>query len=487
MRAASTSGDGLFQQAAAAVLLFESAGPNPAMDLLRVTGIVIVPFSIIAPFMGVLIDRIERRKILVWTPALRAAVAALIALTALRESSWLFMLAVLVILSLNRLFLATLSAVLPQLVPEEDLVVANASSSTAGAGANVVGQAVGAIVADLNSRLTAGLAGAAFLASGQLARELPVHRGLVVEPAPWRDEVRRVISESRDGFETMRRAPRVAKGMQAIALLQLLVGVLVAILLHFLVGELGLGPSSGFTMLAVLALGVGAGVLIVPIVIERLGAATTIRLAFVVGAIGCAIPAGSLDRFLMSLAAGLVGIAYALVKIPVDTIVQEDIADETRGRAFSVYDMLFNGARIAGTAVSAVAYELGLGTRAQTTIAAAGFLFVATQIRMPKRSSDHVAATERHGRPVEPPTLSGPIPVGSLVRIFAADGAQAEDEPRAILAEGREIGVELLWRGRETIGGRQRRVLGVAIGRHGLRLVADRASGGWEVTDAWSR
>lgn len=471
------------------MLLFESAGANPAMDLLRVTGIVLVPFSLIAPFMGVLIDRMERRTILVWTPVVRAAVAGLLALTALGESSALFMTAVLVILSLNRFFLATLSAVLPQLVPEEDLVVANASSSTAGAGANVTGQAVGSLAAEwLGGRATAALSGIAFAAGGLIARDLPVHRGLIVEPAPWREEIRRVVAELREGFGEMREAKRVARGMRAIGMLQFLVGVLVAILLHFLVGELGLGPSSGFAMLAVLALGVGAGVLVVPFLVERLGPSATMRAAFVIGAAGCALPVASLNRGLMSIAAGLVGVAYALVKVPVDTIVQEDIADEARGRAFSVYDMLFNGARIIGTAVSAVAYELGVGTRVQTSVAAVLFLVVALQSSVPPRLRQDGSPMPRRDRPpTAPATDAAPIPRGSLVRIVAADGTLGEDEPIAITLDGADRPVELLWRGRETARGRERRVLGIATGAQGLRLVADPVSGGWEVTDTWDR
>lgn len=542
VRAASQMGDGLFQQAAVAVLLFEKASSNPALDLLGVTAVVIVPFSFIGPFTGVAIDRFDRRKILTYTPIVRAILAVLIATTFIGTHDVYFLIAVLLVLSLNRFFLATLAAVLPQLVPERDLVVANSASSTTSSVGTVSGHAIGTLVSEwFGGRAAAALASVGFIASGRLARSMPVRRGLAVDKAPLRQEFVRVIRETRDGFKEMQAAPRVRQGMLAIGLLQFLVGVLVAILMHYLIAELNLGPSSGFSMLAVLAVGVGAGVLIVPWITERLQLASTIRVAFLVGALGTMLPLGSLSRGLMSISAGMVGAAYALVKIPVDTIVQQDIEDEVRGRAFSFYDVLFNGSRILGTATSAIIYEFGVGTRAQMTITTIAFAAIAVGLRVPGRrvyepkdgeplirdrqvmpnrppeqvapasAADASAATttgEPYGpgesarrqvldpgsmrpfsklsrkeapevRPVVPP------PVGSLVRVLAPAGGRAEEEPSAISLDGSEVPVNLLWRGRSVQGGREQRVIGVETSTFGARLIADADSGGWEITAVW--
>lgn len=499
VRAASQIGDGLFQQAAAAVLLFEQASSNPAMDLVRISAVVIVPFTLIGPFTGVAIDRLDRRKILVWTPIARAIFAIAIALTVIAGSKNMFLLAVLVVLSLNRFFLATLAAVLPQLVPEEDLVVANSASSTSGAVANVGGQAIGALTSEwLSGRTTSALASIGFIASGRLARDLPVHKGLNEAKAPLREEFRRVISETRDGFNEMQAAPRVRNGMVAITLLQFLVGVLVAILLHYLVAELGLGPSSGFSMLAVLAVGIGAGVLIVPWITERIELAATIRIAFLVGAFGTMLPLGSLSRPLMAVSAGMVGVAYALVKIPVDTIVQQDIDDEVRGRAFSMYDVIFNTARILGTAASAIVYELGVGTRAQMTVTTLGFAAVAVGLRVPGRPVYEPAADapiidppEAEMRRTQPSKreLSNSIlpPVGSLVYIVPLGNGRPEEEPAALMIDGAPHRVSMLWRGRRAEDGIERRVLGLSTDTYGVRVVADPVSGSWEITAIWSK
>jgi MFS family permease len=54
------------------------------------------------------------------------------------------------------------------------------------------------------------------------------------------------------------------------------------------------------------------------------------------------------------LGAFLLGLAAQAVKICVDTIVQESIDDEFRGRVFSVYDVLFNSAFVSAAAVASL-------------------------------------------------------------------------------------------------------------------------------------
>jgi hypothetical protein len=50
----------------------------------------------------------------------------------------------------------------------------------------------------------------------------------------------------------------------------------------------------------------------------------------------------------------LIGMSAQAVKICVDTIVQENVEDEFRGRVFAFYDMLFNCAFVASAAVASL-------------------------------------------------------------------------------------------------------------------------------------
>ncbi len=132
----------------------------------------------VIPFVGVFIDRWDRRKILVYTPSGRAALAALLPLTILGgDATPAFYVVGLIVLSANRLFLATASAVLPRLVPEEDLLVANSVAATGGSIATVTGLGIGAAAAELiGGSRTALLAAIAFGVAAALAGRVPVGR-----------------------------------------------------------------------------------------------------------------------------------------------------------------------------------------------------------------------------------------------------------------------------------------------------------------------
>src|SRR5919108_440797 len=80
-RVVSQIGDGMFQLAAADLLLFDDPGPNPALKLTAIVAVTLIPFSLIVPFVGVFIDRWDRRKILAYTPMFRAALAGLVPVT----------------------------------------------------------------------------------------------------------------------------------------------------------------------------------------------------------------------------------------------------------------------------------------------------------------------------------------------------------------------------------------------------------------------
>src|SRR5262249_20587362 len=77
-----------------------------------------------------LIDRWSRRRILLVTPVIRAACA--LSLVAMHGDGWVLYLPTLVIVSLNRFYLSTAGAVMPLVVGETDLLVANSLASAAG-------------------------------------------------------------------------------------------------------------------------------------------------------------------------------------------------------------------------------------------------------------------------------------------------------------------------------------------------------------------
>lgn len=102
--------------------------------------VLLLPYSFIGPFAGVLLDRWQRRQVFLYGNLLRTALACGTAGLMLASApDWLFYASALSVTAVNRFVLAGLSASLPRVVDAERLVVANSLSPTAGTVAATLG------------------------------------------------------------------------------------------------------------------------------------------------------------------------------------------------------------------------------------------------------------------------------------------------------------------------------------------------------------
>jgi MFS family permease len=481
-RATSQLGDGLFQLAAAALLLFEHPGRNPALTLTALVAVTLIPFSALVPFAGVFIDRWDRRRILTLTPVVRAILAALLPLAAIRgKEGPLFYAIALVVLSANRLFLATLSAVLPQLVPGRDLLVANSVAATGGSLANVSGLALGALVAHWSSgRLASIVASIAFAGAAVLARGIPVRSERRGRARAMGQELRVVLGDLLEGFRRVRRSQRVSFAMSAVGMGQILVGYTTGVTAVVFIARLHLDTASVGALLGAVGFGLGLGVVAVPLVGRKLRPDTIVPISFSIGGIGVLVSASSLTRGRMTVGAVIVGLSYAFAKIPVDTIVQEDMPDAFRGRAFAVYDMLFNVARVAGTAIAAGFVEASF--RVGRLMIGGGFCYFLASAALGTWARRITGVRWSRRSHIEPG--GGPISFGDgeVVTVRAYAGSRADEEPRAIVVAGREIPVaDIDWRATVERDGERRRVFIARVGGARIRLAHVESSSLWEV------
>lgn len=487
-RVASQLGDGIFQLATAKLLLFDNPGTNPALTLTALVAVTLVPFSVLAPLVGVFIDRWDRRKILTITPVVRAALAATLPLTIFgTDTSPAFFAVALVVLSANRLFLATTSAVLPRLVPEDDLLVANSVAATGGSLANVAGLGLGAATAALVGGSRAALVAAcAFAVAALLARSLPIGSGRPRRRTQLRHALAPVLGDLADGLRHIRATPRVLFAFSAVASGQLLVGLVTGAITVVFISRLHLGVGSISTLLGAIGFGLGAGVVIVPLVARRLREDFIVPLSFAIGGFGVLLTAASLTRGRMTAGGVIVGLSYAFAKIPVDTIVQEEMPDEYRGRAFSVYDMLFNVARVAGTGLAAAAVEAGVSVDRIVAGGGVGYLFTSAALLLWARTivgmrfGRRRAASESERAVTRSSGLA--IPAGEMVTVRAYAGSRADEEPRAVVVGGREVPVDSVeWRGVQERSGERRRVFVVRLDGRRVRLAHIESSSLWEI------
>ena len=133
-RLVSQAGDGIITAGVGTYVFFNaSTFPSPAAGA-AAFAVLYLPYSLIGPFAGVLIDRWSRRQILVWSArapvGVRGADRGADGRGQPRRRRCTS--AVLLVLGVNRFFLSSLSAALPHVVAEDKLVMANSVSPTVG-------------------------------------------------------------------------------------------------------------------------------------------------------------------------------------------------------------------------------------------------------------------------------------------------------------------------------------------------------------------
>jgi len=371
VRVSSQLTDGVFQVAVASYVVFSperAPGPGAIAGALAV---VLLPFSALGPFAGVFLDRWSRRQVLAWSNFVRVGLVGLLAAQVHADvrGPALFAL-VLVCLSVNRFLLAGLSAALPHVVRDDELITANALTPTAGTLAFLVGLAVGAtariawgrsgVDGDVGVLLTAAvLYGGAGALALRIPRQLLGPDGTAERPAV-RDEVRHVVAGLLAGLRHLVERRAAAYGLTAIGAHRFLYGIsTVSLILLYRNYFHGPGETdAAFNELSVAVLVSGAGfvaaAVLTPVVTERVAPRT-----WVLGLLGAAaltqlFPGALFTEPALLVAAFVLGLASQGIKIVVDTLVQTHVDDAFRGRVFSLYDVIFNVAFVAAAAVGAV-------------------------------------------------------------------------------------------------------------------------------------
>ncbi|GGU95275.1 MFS transporter [Actinomadura cremea] len=368
-RLASQFTDGVFQVALAGYVFFSPEQRATAGEAAAAFAVTLLPYSVLGPFAGVFIDRWRRRQILVWAPVLRAALVLLVAaLVATGRDGAGFFLGALLVLGVNRFFLAALSAGLPHVVRRRELVLANAFSVTSGTVIAFVGGGVGAL---LRWAFGAGHAGTAailaasagmYLLAGTVATAFP--RGKLGPPAAdrpagsARDALGGVVGGLRDGARHLGRRPQAALALGAISFHRFLYGVVLIMTLllcrYRFTGDADAGMALFTIVLGVSGAGFFVGAVLTPPVVRRIGKDAWTAGLLAAGTVGLFVLGLPFDETAWAAAAFVLGVVSQGVKLCVDATLQETVDDRFRGRVFAVYDMLFNAVFAMAAAVAAM-------------------------------------------------------------------------------------------------------------------------------------
>ncbi|HEU4363219.1 MAG TPA: MFS transporter [Mycobacterium sp.] len=365
LRAASQFGDGLFQAGLAGALLFN---PDRAADPWAVAGafaVLFLPYSLLGPFAGALLDRWDRRLVLVVANVARLVlVVGIGVLLAVGAGDLPVLCGALIANGLTRFVASGLSAALPHLVPREQVVTMNSLAIATGA----VGAFLGANFM-LVPRWVVG-ANDRGAASILLLVAIPVAVALVLSlrfaaHVLGPDDTKRAIHGSvfytvttgwLHGARTVRARPTVAATLSGLVAHRMAFGIntLVVLVLVRHVDDAESVAGLGTTALFVASAGTGSllATVLTPPAVRRWG-----RYATANGALGAAavVELTAAGLYLPVLVAGgfLLGVAGQVVKLCADTAMQVDVDDALRGHVFAVQDSLFWVSFIAAVAAAA--------------------------------------------------------------------------------------------------------------------------------------
>ncbi len=363
--------DGLTQAGLVGVVLF---APERAASPGRVAlgfAVLLLPFSLIAPLAGVLLDRWSRVQVLAWANVGRALLLTITAIAVSTSSSDLVVFgSALVAIGLNRLVLAALGTSLPRTVPADLLVSANALAPTLGTAVTVAGAAIGFA---LRGWLDAFGVPAPFVAAavGYLLAALATRAFAVADLGP--DLIATDDRDSRPGVFAsawsdvllgLRNIATSAPARRSLAVMasnRVLFGcftVWTVLLIRFHLAETSAHEGNALAALGGVTLSLGIGLVVAaltaPPLARQYGPRRAAAVALALAAVGAALPLITLRLSTVLVAWVLLGAGAQILKIIVDTVLQKALPDELRGRVFVAYDIVFNVAFVVGATLVAL-------------------------------------------------------------------------------------------------------------------------------------
>lgn len=367
VRLAAQWGDGVFQAALGGLVLFSpERESDPVMVALGVAT-VLLPYSLIGPFAGALLDRWDRRRVMIVAGAVRGVLTLLTAAVVVAGVTGpLLYLGALATIGVSRFIQAGLSAALPHVVSARHLVGANSLVTTSGAVAAATGAACAFVLrgilgpADISAAWITALAVtgsvvivavAAGITRGSLGpdeRHEPAHA------------LKAVAHGLVDGARAAKAAPGVVAAFCAVAAHRLAFGVVTLVMLLLMrnslvdVGPLRAGIAGLGETVVVAAAGLGVAAVVTPWLTARVGRSTTVRIMLVLAA--AALLALGLPMTLPTILGGafVLGLVGQAIKLCSDAAVQREVGDAERGRVFALSDTTFNVTYVAAVAGAAL-------------------------------------------------------------------------------------------------------------------------------------
>lgn len=349
-------GDGIVQASLAKSIAFGgqsgfdvTSAPSTRYLLLVVLALY-VPYTLVSPFVGAFIDRYDRRRLLIRVNLFRGGVVLLsgLALAGLGDGlpDGALIVTILIALACTRAMLAIKSAGVPAVVDGRDLLQANGLSQAGGAISQVLGGGLALVGTLLAPSWSVALLGAvAYVGAGLVARRVD-HLEVRAHRTRFSEEIRRVLRDIAGGLREVAARPAAALGLAGFQSLRMEFFGFVALVFALQARSLLAGDGGDQIVVAIAgaagAVGAAIGMVLAQRLKDRVPPYRIMLAAMLTLGLGV-LAFGGVPTITGYAAITFVGaLGFFLGKISADTIVQQAMPDDFRGRAFSLFDVAYN-------------------------------------------------------------------------------------------------------------------------------------------------
>ncbi len=354
--ALSTAGDGFTM--IAAPLLMLTLTSNPIL-IAGAAAAPQVPWLIVGLASGVIVDRFDKRALLVGVDSARAVLMAVLAIAIWTGTASVPVVYVLLFLSGlgDTVVVTAASAITPTLVAREQLPRANARLlSTRLVGGSLLARPVGALLFSHGAATPFAVDAGSFLLGVVLLTGLP--------RAPARAQTAGAAAAAgprrvRDGLRLLWADPILRTLALCIFAMNVTLASVTAILVLVARDRLGLGASGYGLLLATIALGGLIGTALVNRLLARFGPAALLKVGLLIEAGLHLSLALTRSPYVAGAALFVFGIHSAVWSVLTLSLRQHRISDEARGRVGAAYMVLSVGGAALGSVLGGVLVHVG--------------------------------------------------------------------------------------------------------------------------------
>ena len=383
--AAGTAGDAVVAVALASSMFFKLDPGEARLSIIRYLILTMVPFAIISPLIGPLIDRLRsgHRYVIIGTAGGRAVLCAFM-IGDIGGQNPFFFFEALGVLALQKAYQVARNALVPTVVKSDaELVEGNSKLALISGLMGFAGAIPGAALGQIGPEWTVGFAVFMFGLTAVLATRIPATQ---------------VASEPADKAEKIElRGAGIVLAASAMGLLRGIVGFLTLLLAFDFRGD----DVPAWQFGAVVAASVVGG-LVGAALAPRLRQAvneermlTGVLMLTTVAAV-VALLVGRVRG--AAILAAAVGIAASAGKLAFDSIVQRDAPDANRGRSFAKFETRFQLFWVLGAFIAIAPTDLSATTGFVVVALVAGFAtfsYVVGRLATQHRSGQSTVATAR--------------------------------------------------------------------------------------------